>query len=133
MEYRNLGRAGLKVSLAGLGCNNFGMKLDAAATKQVVDAALDSGREGRWDRKKFTGTQLAGKTLAVIGLGRIGQAVAHRAKGLEIKVLGYDPYLSSERAAEQGPGATRHAPMQRVAGACSSLAQPCPARRSRSR
>ncbi len=43
MEYRNLGRAGLKVSLAGLGCNNFGMKLDAAATKQVVDAALDSG------------------------------------------------------------------------------------------
>jgi aryl-alcohol dehydrogenase-like predicted oxidoreductase len=43
MEYRNLGRSGLKVSLAGIGCNNFGMTIDAAQTQKVVDAALDSG------------------------------------------------------------------------------------------
>lgn len=43
MEFRTLGRSGLKVSLAGLGCNNFGMTIDEAATRQVVDAALDSG------------------------------------------------------------------------------------------
>lgn len=43
MEMRNLGRSGLKVSLAGLGCNNFGMTIDAAQTQKVVDAALESG------------------------------------------------------------------------------------------
>jgi len=43
MEYRKLGTSGLKVSLAGIGCNNFGMKLDAAGTASVVDAALDEG------------------------------------------------------------------------------------------
>jgi len=48
------------------------------------------------------GTQLAGKTLAIIGLGRIGQAVARRAQGLEMQVIGYDPFLSPERASEQG-------------------------------
>ncbi|QGJ69508.1 D-3-phosphoglycerate dehydrogenase [Planctomycetales bacterium 10988] len=58
--------------------------------------------EGRWDRKKFMGTQVAGKTLGVIGLGRIGQAVAQRAIGLEMKVVGFDPFLSSQRAKELG-------------------------------
>jgi len=58
--------------------------------------------EGRWDRKKFMGTQLAGKTLGIIGLGRIGQAVATRARALEMRVLGYDPFLSSSRANELG-------------------------------
>lgn len=43
MEMRNLGRSGLKVSLAGLGCNNFGMSLDASATQKVVDASLEAG------------------------------------------------------------------------------------------
>jgi aryl-alcohol dehydrogenase-like predicted oxidoreductase len=43
MEYRTLGRSGLKVSLAGLGCNNFGMTIDEAASREVVDAALDAG------------------------------------------------------------------------------------------
>ena len=58
--------------------------------------------EGRWDRKKYMGTQLAGKTLGIIGLGRVGQAVAVRAQALEMKVLGYDPFLSSPRAKELG-------------------------------
>ena len=56
--------------------------------------------EGRWDRKKFMGSQLAGKTLGVIGLGRIGQAVAARARAFEMNVLGYDPFLSADRAKE---------------------------------
>jgi D-3-phosphoglycerate dehydrogenase / 2-oxoglutarate reductase len=72
------------------------------ALSRNVAAADASLKSGKWDRKKFTGTQLAGKTLAVVGLGRIGQAVAKRALGLEMKVIGYDPFLSADRAAEQG-------------------------------
>ena len=48
------------------------------------------------------GTQVAGKTLGIVGLGRIGQAVAKRAKALEMNVLGYDPFLTRERAQELG-------------------------------
>ena len=66
-----------------------------------IGPASQSMREGRWDRKLFTGTQLAGKTIGIVGLGRIGQAVARRCNGLEMTVLGYDPFLSEERAAEQ--------------------------------
>jgi D-3-phosphoglycerate dehydrogenase len=58
--------------------------------------------EGRWDRKSYTGTQLAGKTLGIVGLGRIGHAVAKRALALEMRVLGYDPFLSAQRAKELG-------------------------------
>lgn len=72
------------------------------ALSRNIGPAAAGMREGKWDRKKFTGTQLAGKTLAIIGLGRIGQAVAQRAAGLEMKIIGYDPFLSAERAAEQG-------------------------------
>ena len=72
------------------------------ALSRNVPQAAASMREGRWDRKKYTGTQLAGKTLAVIGLGRIGQSVAQRAIGLEMRVIGYDPFLSAQLAAEQG-------------------------------
>ena len=72
------------------------------ALSRNVAAADASMKAGKWDRNKFKGTQLSGKTLAVVGLGRIGQAVAKRAIGLEMKVVGYDPFLSAERAAEQG-------------------------------
>ena len=64
--------------------------------------AYQSLIEGRWDRKKFMGTQLAGKTLGIIGLGRIGQAVAVRARALEMRILGYDPFLPAARAKELG-------------------------------
>jgi D-3-phosphoglycerate dehydrogenase len=67
-----------------------------------VPAADASLRGGKWDRKSFTGTQVAGKTIGVVGLGRVGQAVARRALGLEMKVLGYDPFLSAERATAMG-------------------------------
>lgn len=72
-----------------------------ALSRNIAPAAA-SMRDGQWERKKFTGTQLAGKTLAVVGLGRIGLCVADRARALEMKLVGYDPFLSAERAAEHG-------------------------------
>ncbi len=58
--------------------------------------------EGRWDRKLYMGAQLADKTVGIVGLGRIGAAVAARLKAFEMRVLGYDPFMSRERAAELG-------------------------------
>jgi len=72
------------------------------ALSRNIHPAYQSLIEGRWDRKSYTGTQLAGKTLGIIGLGRIGQAVAVRALALEMKILGYDPFLSTQRAKELG-------------------------------
>ena len=67
-----------------------------------IAPAAQSMREGRWDRKKYTGSQVAGKTIAIVGLGRIGQEVARRCQGLQMTVIGYDPVMSAERAAEMG-------------------------------
>jgi D-3-phosphoglycerate dehydrogenase len=58
--------------------------------------------EGKWDRKTFMGTQLADKTLGIVGLGRIGQEVAKRALAFQMRVIGYDPFLSAEQAAKLG-------------------------------
>ena len=58
--------------------------------------------EGRWDRKLYGGTEFNGKTLGVIGLGKIGREVAFMAKGLRMNVIGYDPVLSKEYADEFG-------------------------------
>jgi D-3-phosphoglycerate dehydrogenase len=57
----------------------------------AADASL---RAGKWERSKLVGTQLAGKTLGVVGLGRIGREVARRAAGLDMKVVGFDPFLA---------------------------------------
>lgn len=72
------------------------------ALSRNIATAYQSLIEGRWDRGKFMGTQVAGKTLGVIGLGRIGLAVAERAQGLEMRVLGYDPFMTEERAQKLG-------------------------------
>ena len=64
--------------------------------------AYQSLVEGRWERKQFTGSQLADKTLGIVGLGRIGQEVAKRATGFEMQIVGYDPFISQERASELG-------------------------------
>jgi len=72
------------------------------ALSRNIAPAYQSLLAGRWDRKKYVGAQVAGKTLGIIGLGRIGVAVAKRARALEMKVLGYDPYLSREKAQELG-------------------------------
>ncbi|MBM4082496.1 MAG: phosphoglycerate dehydrogenase, partial [Planctomycetes bacterium] len=70
-----------------------------ALTRSIRQAA-NSVKEGKWDRKKFTGTQLAGKTLGVVGLGRVGFEVARRAAAFEMRVLAYDPYITTEKAAQ---------------------------------
>jgi D-3-phosphoglycerate dehydrogenase len=72
------------------------------ALSRNVAPAYHSLIEHKWDRSKYMGTQLAEKTIGIVGLGRIGQAVAKRAKSFEMRVLGYDPFLSKDRAAEMG-------------------------------
>jgi D-3-phosphoglycerate dehydrogenase len=72
------------------------------ALSRNVAPACESLKAGRWDRAKYTGSQLEGKTLGVIGLGRVGLAVARRALGFDMKVVGYDPFLSAERALALG-------------------------------
>ncbi len=122
------GQPRLKVAVrAGVGVDNI--DLDAATREGIVVMNTPAGNttstgehafammmslsrnipqaaarmaEGGWDKKKFKGSQLAGKTLAVIGLGRIGMTVAKRALAFEMNVIGYDPFLSEERAREFG-------------------------------
>ena len=67
-----------------------------------VPAADSSVREGRWDRAKFKGNELKGRTLGLIGAGRIGGEVAIRCQAFGMDVVIYDPYLSEERAVELG-------------------------------
>jgi D-3-phosphoglycerate dehydrogenase len=57
---------------------------------------------GRWERSRFSGVELADKTIAVIGFGRIGQLVAARARALGMRVVTYDPFVSAERVRERG-------------------------------
>ncbi len=64
-----------------------------------ADASL---RARRWERKRFVGTEITGKTLGIIGMGRIGRAVARRARGLDMRVLSYDPYVSRSHAERLG-------------------------------
>jgi len=72
------------------------------ALSRNVAAADASLRQHRWDRGKFMGVQLAGKTLGIVGMGRIGQAVASRARAFDMRVVGFDPFLATDRAAELG-------------------------------
>ena len=58
--------------------------------------------EGRWERSRWGGVELAGKTLGVLGFGRIGQQVARRALGLELRVVAHDPFVARERFRELG-------------------------------
>lgn len=57
---------------------------------------------GKWDRKSFSGVELRGKTIGIIGLGRIGQAVAARCRAFEMNVIGFDPFLPRDRAGNLG-------------------------------
>jgi D-3-phosphoglycerate dehydrogenase len=67
-----------------------------------VAAANASVAGGEWDRSRFTGHELRGRTLGIIGLGKIGSAVARRAGAFEMRVLAHDPFLTEEQAAEHG-------------------------------
>ncbi|HRP68287.1 MAG TPA: phosphoglycerate dehydrogenase, partial [Turneriella sp.] len=64
-----------------------------------IPQAHGSMKEKKWEKSKFQGTQLTGKKLGVIGLGRIGKEVVKRAKGLQMEVLGFDPYIPKEHLA----------------------------------
>src|SRR4030042_539593 len=72
------------------------------ALARHIPAANVSLREGRWERKRFMGVEVRGKTLGVIGLGQVGSEVARRARGLEMHLLGHDPFVSEERAQVMG-------------------------------
>ncbi len=63
-----------------------------------VPAADRSMKEGEWDRKRYSGIELYGKTLGLVGAGRIGSEVARRARAFGMRVVAYDPFLSAERA-----------------------------------
>jgi D-3-phosphoglycerate dehydrogenase / 2-oxoglutarate reductase len=67
-----------------------------------IAAADASLRRGEWTRTKFTGLELRGRTLGIVGLGKIGQAIAARARAMEMTVLASDPYVNAEQAAHHG-------------------------------
>ena len=68
------------------------------ALSRHVAAADASMRAGKWDRKAFIGTEVRGKSLGVVGLGKIGSEVARRGVGMEMRVLAFDPFVPDERA-----------------------------------
>ena len=79
--------------------HTLGLLLGLSRSIPQAHAAL---KEGRWDRSRFAGHELAGKTLGLVGFGRIGRQVARLARGLDMQVLAFDPYVSAERFAELG-------------------------------
>ena len=72
------------------------------ATARQVPAADRGLRAGRWEKSRFLGVELAAKTLGIVGLGRIGGAVAERARGLGMRVVATDPYVAEARMAAHG-------------------------------
>jgi D-3-phosphoglycerate dehydrogenase len=79
--------------------HTIGLLVALARNIPQAHAAL---KEGRWERTEWGGVELAEKTIGVLGFGRIGQQVARRALGLQMRVLAYDPFVSAERARELG-------------------------------
>lgn len=73
------------------------MAMMLALTRNIPQAWA-SLRAGNWDKKSFMGVEFRDKVLGIIGLGRIGSAVAKRAQGMEMKVVAYDPFISAEKA-----------------------------------
>jgi D-3-phosphoglycerate dehydrogenase len=67
-----------------------------------IPQATASMKAGKWEKKKFMGVELYNKTVGLVGIGVIGTIVADRARGLKMKVVGYDPYLSKEVAEKKG-------------------------------
>src|SRR5258708_3367915 len=72
------------------------------ALARSVPAADRAMKEGRWEKRRFLGNELRGKTLGVAGLGRIGQEVAQRARAFGLRVVAHDPYIAKDVAADLG-------------------------------
>lgn len=77
------------------------MALMLSMCRSIPQANI-SLREAKWERKKFQGTELSGKTLGVVGLGKIGREVASRSKAFGMRIIGYDPLLSDDAASKLG-------------------------------
>lgn len=77
------------------------LSLMMAVARQIPEANA-STHAGKWEKSRFMGVELTGKTLGVIGAGNIGGIVCDRARGLKMKVIAYDPYLSEEKADKMG-------------------------------
>ena len=79
--------------------HTIGLLVALARNIPQAHAAL---KQGRWERKAYGGIELSGKTLGVLGFGRIGQQVARRASGLGMRVVAYDPFVAADRFRELG-------------------------------
>ena len=79
--------------------HTFALLSGLARKTAAADASL---RRGEWKRAQFTGLELRGRTLGIIGLGKIGQAIAVRARAMEMTVIGVDPFVTAEAAATHG-------------------------------
>jgi len=100
---RVVGRAGIGVGILVVNAptanllsaaeHTFALLLALARNVSLADSDIKSGA---WNRKKWVGTEIQGKTLGVIGFGRIGQQVARRAKAFDMKIVAYDPFLDAE-------------------------------------
>ncbi len=83
------------------------MALLLALARNIPQAHM-SLTGGKWERSKFSGVELYEKTLGIVGFGRIGQLVAHRARGFGMRVLAFDPFVSAERYRELGVEKAAH-------------------------
>ena len=77
------------------------VSLMLACARQIPDAST-STKEGKWEKSRFMGVEVTGKTLGLVGCGNIGAIVAERAQGLKMKVVVHDPFLSEEHAQQLG-------------------------------
>src|SRR5260370_10731484 len=88
------------------GANSISVAEHACALMLALARAVPSAdlamKDARWEKKKFLGTELRGKTLGVAGLGRIGQEVALRARAFGMRIVAHDPYISKDVAAGLG-------------------------------
>src|SRR5205807_1887940 len=103
------------------------------ALARQIPAADRSTQAGKWQKSRFMGVELSGKTLGIIGCGNIGAIVADRAQGLKMRVVAYDPFLSPVRRSTSSSRSRR--PKTRCSGAPISsrrrISAPRPARRRR--
>src|SRR5437764_8574539 len=72
------------------------------ALARSICRADSTTRAGQWEKKSLQGTELRGKTLGIVGLGRIGMEVARRASAFEMKIIAHDPFVAAKIAAERG-------------------------------